>query len=96
MGAFKIRQNAVVNSQNQMPNLPSYNCNILTIKDENYTRDITFKTFIPSSGREPNADDITIANVNYPYGWIRANHPAKFDITERADWIIEMVLYGYN
>jgi hypothetical protein len=96
MGAFKIRQNAVVNSQNQMPNLPSYNCNILTIKDENYTRDITFKTFIPSSGREPNADNITIASVNYPYGWIRANHPAKFDITEHADWIIEMVLYGYN
>jgi hypothetical protein len=96
MGAFKIKQDETINPAKLMPNLPSYNCNILTIKDESYTRDITFKTFIPSSGREPNADNITIAGVNYPYGWIREGAPQKFDITEYADWIIEMVLYGYN
>jgi len=96
MGAFKIKQDETINPAKLMPNLPSYNCNILTIKDESYTRDITFKTFIPSSSREPNADNITIAGVNYPYGWIREGAPAKFDITEHADWIIEMVLYGYN
>ena len=96
MGAFKIKQNEAVNPARQMPNLPSYNCNILTIKDESYTRDITFKTFLPSSGREPSTDNITIAGTNYPYGFIRDGHPQKFDITEHADWIIEMVLYGYN
>jgi hypothetical protein len=96
MGAFKIKQDKVNGGFNQMPNLPSYNCNILTIKDENYTRDITFKTFIPSSGREASANNITIAGQNFPYGWIRTNAPEKFDITEHADWIIEMVLYGYN
>lgn len=96
MGAFKIKQDEAVNPAKQMPNLPSYNCNILTIKDESYTRDITFKTFLPSSGREASDNNITIAGVNYPYGFIRSGSPAKFDITEHADWIIEMVLYGYN
>lgn len=96
MGAFKIKQNEAVNSFRQMPNLPSYNCNILTIKDENYTRDITFKTFLPSSGIEPNADNITIAGVNYPNGFIKGAQVGKFDVTDFADWIIEMVLYGYN
>jgi hypothetical protein len=79
-----------------MPNIPSHNCNILTIKDENYTRDITFKTFLPSSGREASDNNITVAGTNYPYGFIREGAPQKFDITEHADWIIEMVLYGYN
>ena len=96
MGAFKIKQDEAVNPAKQMPNLPSYNCNILTIKDENYTRDITFKTFIPSSGREPSTNNITVAGVNYPYGFIREGHQAYMDITKHADWIIEMVLYGYN
>ncbi len=96
MGAFKIKQDEAVNPAKQMPNLPSYNCNILTIKDESYTRDITFKTFLPSSGREASDNNITISGVNYPYGFIRDGHPAKFDITEHADWVIEMVLYGYN
>jgi hypothetical protein len=96
MGAFKIKQDEAVNPAKLMPNLPSYNCNILTIKDENYTRDITFKTFIPSSGREPSDKNITIGGVNYRYGFIREGAPQKFDITEHADWIIEMVLYGYN
>jgi len=96
MGAIKIKQDEAINAAKTMPNIPSYNCNILTIKDENYTRDITFKTFIPSSGIEPNANNITVAGVNYPYGFIRSGFPQKFDITEQADWIIEMVLYGYN
>lgn len=96
MGAFKIKQDNTINPAKLNPNLPSYNCNILTIKDESYTRDITFKTFIPSSGREPSDNNITVAGVNYPYGWIREGAPQKFDITEHADWIIEMVLYGYN
>lgn len=96
MGAFKIKQNETINPAKTMPNLPSYNCNILTIKDESYTRDITFKTFLPSSGREASSNNITIAGVNYPYGFIREGFPQKFDITEQADWVIEMVLYGYN
>jgi len=96
MGAFRIKQNQAENAARLMPNIPSHNCNILTIKDENYTRDITFKTFLPSSGREPSDNNITINGVNYPYGWIREGAPQKFDITEHADWIIEMVLYGYN
>lgn len=96
MGAFKIKQNEAVNAAKQMPNLPSYNCNILTIKDENYTRDITFKTFLPSSGREASDNNITVAGVNYPNGFIRPAQAGKFDITDFADWIIEMVLYGYN
>ena len=79
-----------------MPNLPSYNCNILTIKDENYTRDITFKTFLPSSGREASDNNITINGVNYPNGFIKGAQAGKFDVSDFADWIIEMVLYGYD